>query len=408
MKALRMRIGLLVALLSIEAATAPIVGAQFWDRLSNPKVQVALRHPPGLGLKVSKIAFGPARGDKSDELVDAIVQDFVQAGIEVIDRQHVQEILREHQFNLSGYVDQRSAAELGKILGPAALIFVNVQRAATEHKQLYEDLRDSKGNPHRRYISRTQAFLKASVQTVDLTTGRVFQAVTIDYSPKEENTSMDRCCSEYPSEFTVMDNALRLAVQDVHRLFAPWTENRELYFFDDKSCGLKNAHAMLKAGDTEGALAESARNLEECQATPNVKPKIVAHAKYNLGMAHVLTGNYAEALRHLSESQRIDASGITVETIAETRRMMDVAAALQRVEARAAIGTAPSGDETRVASAATAASRSKGAAPAPPESASAEEGAIEGRLRRLDELLRKKLITRVEYDKKRAELVSKL
>lgn len=384
------------------------VSAQFWDRMSNPKVQVALRHPPGLGLNVAKIAFGPARGDNSDQFVDALVQDFVQAGIEVIDRQHVQELLAEHEFTLSGYVDQKSAAALGKILGPAALIFINVQRATTEKKQLYEDLQDRQGVRHRRYLSRTQAFFKASVQTVDLTTGRIFQAVTLDFSPKEEHESIDRCCAEFPSEYTVLDNAINLAVIDVHRLFAPWSENREMYFFDDKTCGLKNAHAMLKAGDVEGVFAESKRSVEECQVSPKVKPKVVAHAQYNLGMAHVLKGDYDEALRLFSESQRTDASGITVETMAETRRMKEVAEARRRVEVRAALGAeGPGANVGAAATTRTASYVSKGAAASQAPGPS-NEGGIEERLRRLDELYRKKLITKVEYDRKRAELLKQL
>ena len=42
--------------------------AQFWDRLTNPKVTVRMTHPPGLGLTVARVAFGPAKGDCSDEL----------------------------------------------------------------------------------------------------------------------------------------------------------------------------------------------------------------------------------------------------------------------------------------------------------------------------------------------------
>lgn len=399
-------LGLGAFMLLSQFAPAREASAQFWDRMSNPKVQVALRHPPGLGLNVAKIAFGPARGDKSDQFVDALVQDFVQEGIEVIDRQHVQELLAEHQLTLSGYVDQKSAAALGKILGPAALIFVNVQRAATEQKQLYEDLQDRQGVRHRRYLSRTQAFFKASVQTVDLTTGRIFQAVTLDFSPKEENASIDRCCAEFPSEYTVLDNAIKLAVIDVHRLFAPWSENREMYFFDDKTCGLKNAHAMLKAGDVEGVLAESKRSVEECQPSPKMKPKVVAHAQYNLGMAHVLKGEYDEALRLFSESQRTDASGITVETIAETRRMKEVAEARRRVESRVAIGAAAPGADA-AARTRPASYSATGVATAPAVE-SPGDGVIEERLRRLDELYRKKLITKVEYDKKRAELLKQL
>ena len=40
-------------------------------------------------------------------------------GLEVIDWQNLDQVLAEHEFSFSGYVDQKSATEMGKILGPS-------------------------------------------------------------------------------------------------------------------------------------------------------------------------------------------------------------------------------------------------------------------------------------------------
>jgi hypothetical protein len=305
-----------LVLVPILLGVAAPARAQLWDRLTNPQIDVTLRHPPGLGLRVTRIAFGPAKGEASDQLVDALVQGLVQSGIEVLDRQHVQSLLAEHKLTLGGFVDRERAATLGKILGPSALVFVNVSRAATEQTQGYEDYQDGKGYPHRRYISKTQAFLKASVQTVDLSTGRIFQATMLEYTPKRENVSVDRCCAEHPPSYAVLDDALRLGVEQVHRLFAPWNETRRLYFFDDKECGLRTAFSLLKAADVDGALKQSEENLAGCKANPGAKRKTVAHAYYNLGMAHLLRDDYDKALEHFGESQRTQPSDIAAKASA--------------------------------------------------------------------------------------------
>jgi tetratricopeptide (TPR) repeat protein len=382
-----------IAIAAIVCIARP-AGAQIWERLSNPKVKVSITNPPGLGLKVTRIAFGPSRGEQSDQFVDAIVQDFVQSNIEVVDRAHLESMLAEHKLSSSGLLDRRTTVTLGKLLGPAALVFINVQRSATEKKSLYQDdPPNRRGVRNRRYISRTQAYFKASVQTVDLATGRVFQATSLEFSPKGENVTVNQCCAEFPSEFAVMDEAVRMAVSSVHRLFVPWTEERSVYFFDDGDCALKSAHALLKSGDVDGAFSRSQENLAACKNNPAAKKKTLAHAYHNLGIAYFLKGQYEAALGQFSEAQRLEPSGITSDAGSEVQNARSVAQALQRVDERPAIG-APSG-----------ASAFRGSDPSESNASSPAAGSAEERLRKLEDLYRKKLITKPEYDKKRAQIL---
>ncbi|OLC74315.1 MAG: hypothetical protein AUH78_11445 [Gemmatimonadetes bacterium 13_1_40CM_4_69_8] len=138
------RITALTVVLSAAVTTAQ---AQFFDKLSNPTTSVTLKHPPGLGLKISKIAFGPASGTCADQIVEALISDFVSQQMEVVDRQHLGAILAEHNLTTSGYVDQASAAALGKILGPSALVFVRTQRCAAQQDRFYDDTAASQYNP---------------------------------------------------------------------------------------------------------------------------------------------------------------------------------------------------------------------------------------------------------------------
>ena len=382
--------------------------AQFWDKLSNPKIQVQVKHPPGLGLNVKRIAFGPSRGAQADQFLDALVADFVNNGIEVIDRQHLDALLSEHDFSLSGYVNQASAAKLGEILGPTALVFVNLQRAATEQKQTYEQFRDRQGYTHRRYYSKTMGFVKGSIQTVDLATGRIFNATTFAAEPVETNSSDDQCCAEYPAEFGVLDKALAQAVAEVHRLFLPWSEAKELYFFDDKDCGLKVAFMLLKGSDVEGALRQSQAALEACRTDPKGKEKVMAHATYNVGMGFFLNGEYRKALELFAESQRIKTSDITAAAVRETATAMGLAAAIQRIEDKMVLETALGSGERAGAARAVSGTRprpSATAAAAPGANSVTGRGSIAERLAKLDEVFKKRLITKAEYDKKRAEIL---
>ena len=126
-------------------------------------------------------------------------------------------------------------------------------------------------------------------------------------------------------------------VAQAHRLFLPWTETAQLYFFDDKDCGLKTAFSMLKAGDVEGTLRQSLTNLETCKSLQTAKPKLVAHAFHNVGMAYFALGDHQKALEHLQEAQRIKPADIHTEAIADCTRALALARDMQRVEERATI-----------------------------------------------------------------------
>jgi tetratricopeptide (TPR) repeat protein len=326
-----------LASLTLLLALASTAAAQFWDKLSNPRVPIPIQHPPGLGRQVNKVAFGPATGDGAQEFIDSLTERFVRANVEVLERQALETLLREHNLSLSGYVDKQSAAEMGKILGPAMLIFVSMPRRTVQQKQLYDDWQDGKGVRHRTWISQTKAFMRGSVRTVDLATGRIFAATTLESSPVLQNKAEDQCCPEYPSEFDALDRALDEVVGQAHRLYLPWAETREVYFFDDKDCNLKAAHKMLKAGDVDGMLQQSLANLETCKALPPNKTKQLAHAYHNLGIAYFAKGEIDKAVEYVTEAQRTRPADIHTEALADFRRAKAVAEAMQQVQERMAL-----------------------------------------------------------------------
>jgi len=306
----------------------------------NPEVSVKLDHPPGLGLKIERIAFGPHAGQCSDQVVDGMIADFVSNGVEVIDRNHLNAILDEHDLSFSGYVDQTTAARMGQILGPTALVFVKSLRCETKVDRSHERVEFSskeRGTYYKtKYTTKTTAFLNVSVQTVDLTTGRVFAAKTFQFSPEQANASWDGY-PEAPSTYDMTDLAVNLAVISAHRLFLPWSEYRDLVYFNNDKCGLKEAYRLLKAGDKEGSLELSEKNLADCLADPKMKDAIKARAHYNVGMGHMILGDEDRAMEFFQEAMRLDSAKAFSEAMADCRRSKELKLAMLEIEERATI-----------------------------------------------------------------------
>jgi tetratricopeptide (TPR) repeat protein len=381
---------------------APPATAQLMARLLNPQVTVTLDHPPDLGLNFSRVAFPAAHGTCSTEFVNALIEDFLDQGIEVIDRHHLQRILEEHDFALSHYVDRNTAVELGQILGPSALVLVDVTRCATELSSSYKDYPTNDGS-QRHYYATVRGYFKASVQIADLQTGRIFRARTVSAEAQLRNES-ESGYPEYPSEFAVRDDFLRDARLQVFRLLFPWTEKKTLTFFNDDRCNLKDAYRLLKIGDIQGTAARSLQNLEQCKSDRKAKTKNLAHAYYNVGMTHMIQGQHEEALPYFQQGYQIKPGSIFQEAMDECQRARQLAEELQEYETAMEIAmeneAAP--EESNLSE------RSEPPSSQILEASSTSSRSIEDRLVKLRNLLDKGLITESEYQEKRAEILEGL
>ena len=210
--------------------------AQFWARLGNPSVEVGILHPPELGLKVSRVAFAPAPNSMSGELAEALMADLLRGhGLEVVDRGNVDLLSRAQDLAASGYMDPAMVAQLGKRLGPSALVVVNVSRAEAKHQEASKDNkdRDGKVTSTTRTITTTLEF-DASIQVVDLASGKVFGMERIHDEPSASNSS-DKGKPAYPDERALRQKAFDVARDRVLKLLTPWTETTKQIFFDDKA-----------------------------------------------------------------------------------------------------------------------------------------------------------------------------
>lgn len=385
--------------LSISAALALLalpVQAQFWSELANPKVEVTLVHPPGLGLKVERLAFAPSRDLNSRELVDALTADLVQSRqVEVVDRAHLDAVLKEQELGASGYVEPATIARLGKLLGPSVLVIVNVNRSDVSRNQSSKEERSTDSRTKQEIVrhkrtSITSLDFSATVQVVDLSTGRVFGAQRLEDAPSLSNTSYDGYPA-YPKDSDVRRLAFETAKVKVLRLLLAWSEVRKLTFFDDDTFGMAKAHQRLKSGDARGALELALDGLDQSKRDAGQKPKYYPRAQYNVGIMHFILGRYEDALPYLRAALDMQPDASIFQTaLRECQEAIDLQAALRRAETatRSEPRPQPKAESTS----------STGAAKASPEE----------RLQKLQELYKKGLLDKKEYEAKKAEILKEL
>lgn len=294
--------------------------------LGNPDVMVTLRHAPGLGLQIKRVAFIGSSGECSERLEDQLMEILAAGGVEVIERQQFKTLLAEQAIANSDVIDTSSSVRLGKLLGPTALISIKVYRCSTDQQSLV-----SKGVTNKiKFVSKTTAELRGSVRTIDLTTGKIFRPLPLEETVPKQHSSAEGP-PEFPSRVQVEDEAIKRGAQKAGRLFVPWTDPRKVVFFDDEDCQLKTAFRLLKAGDIGKALEHSLQNLEQCKSSAK-KPKVVAHAYYNAGLLYLLREEYDKAAEYLQEAIRNGGAKQAESTLQEARSAKMLAAEIKRVE----------------------------------------------------------------------------
>lgn len=379
------------------AALSLPVQAQFWSELANPKVEVTLIHPPGLGLKVERLAFAPSRDLNSRELVDALTADLVQSRqVEVVDRAHLDAVLKEQELGASGYVEPATIARLGKLLGPSVLVIVNVNRSDLSRTQAAKEERSTDYKTKKEIVrlkrtATTSLDFSATVQVVDLSTGRVFGAQRLEDAPSLSNSSYDGFPA-HPRDSDVRRLAFETAKVKVLRLLLAWSEVRKLTFFDDEVFGMGRAHERLKARDTRGALDLALDGLDQSRRDRGQKPKYYPRAEYNVGIIRFIQGQYEEALPHLRAALDLQPDASIFQTaLRECQEAIQLQEALRQAERRGEPAARPEpGPQSR------------------PEPSEPAKAGPEARLQKLQDLYKKGLLDKREYEAKKAEILKEL
>lgn len=387
------------ALLSFGILAAPL-HAQFWDSLVNPDVNVTLTHPPSLGLKVQRVAFAPVSNRLSEDLVSACIADLSASGqIEILDRGNIEKVLGEQKLTNSGLIDEATAVAMGKLLGAPVMLFVKVQRLDTKHIPLQSSTpgwTDKKGAYHPAeytYTAKTQVEYNATVQAVDLATGRIYSQQRVAVSPSRQNQS-NQGLPEYPSDTEVAEIAVGMAKNQVHSMLLSWTEQRKLIFYDDKDYGMKEAYRKLQLNDAQAALEKSLEALDAARKD-NAKPKYIGRTNYNVGMCKFILGDYAAALPYLRAARETDPGHkIFAGAEADCLRAKGLAEEMTKVDARSVKLDTDAPAATPVAAPAAAPK------PAGPS--------VEERLTRLEALRKKGLLSQKDYEAKKAEIMKDL
>jgi hypothetical protein len=308
--------GSLVMLLAAQAASA----GRF-DAVGGPEYEIDIEHPPSRPMKVAKVAIARPEGECSEGVASRVAEDFVQAGLTVIDRQQLAAAIAEHKLQVDPMIDQKTAAKVGALVGAQALIFVKVMDCRTTKSKQTMFSGTESGTVYKHTVN---GMINGSLRVVNLTSGQVVA------EQRFEGTGELESDEGFPDPVLALVDAEKNAAFSIHKVLLPWTETKRVVFYSDSQCDLKSARNLLKAQDFDGALRQSETNLATCREQSRVKPGIIARAHYNLGILQFMREDYEPALSNLTEAQKLNSSDVYIRTIADCRKARELGALMEK------------------------------------------------------------------------------
>lgn len=321
-----------VALAALGLASC---GGLRYSALLNPTVDVNVRHAPALGLGIETVAFSPDGEPSTLDRIADLLSDNLGLSPEVCGaelRQRVTEMLLRGGLEVTRDDDPARAD---------VAIEINVTRCDGERERTTtseEDVERSNDRTRRRtvtkYRSRTTVSFRALFEVTDPSTGNLMLSRSFEFEPRRTSVG-DRGFPEYPSTSVVIGEAYHRTTRRIRPLFFGWTERRELVFFDEERCGLKQAFRAVEAGDYARAMELSVANVDSCQPDPEKEITMadLAAAHYNVGILHRIRGDFDAALASLEQGRAANPdNGVIRSAIREATSAREAAGEFTRAE----------------------------------------------------------------------------
>jgi tetratricopeptide (TPR) repeat protein len=270
-------------------------------------------HPAEINMSSYKqVAISDIHGNLGQSFAGGLKERLVESGrFQVVDRQRLDQIMGELRLSSSDLADSSKAKKMGKILPAAALITGHTDGNYDENI-VYRDETcvDDKKNkyPCRRYIRNGTYRTSGSIDVIDVATGQIMKS-KVQGNKCEDST---QAINGTPVEIDRSSLASKCLTQNLvafTKAISPWTETVQAPFKTDKSIPeLETGVSKVRLGDLKAAVDtfHAAANSAEMNAA--IKPKVIAKAYWNLGLAYQYSGEFDKATEAFKKAYSLDSS----------------------------------------------------------------------------------------------------
>lgn len=259
-------------------------------------VRVPVMKPAEINMApYNSVAVSGMSGNANRPTTDALEEALLNSQrFTVVDRDHMDRILRELQLSSTDLADPSAAAKLGKVVTAGAMIFGDAN--STYREQPSEShYTDDKKVRHTWYQVKGEVTMRATFKIVDVATGRLIVAKTYEERRDDTNRGLDkrpdpidRAPLERAARAAVIDRFMKAIVPHQEFMYANFQKDGDIPQLEG-GIGWAERGEWKKAQDTFNMAAQDAeKNLK-------LKSEQIAKCYWNLGLAYEYAGDYDKA-----------------------------------------------------------------------------------------------------------------
>jgi len=276
---------------------------------------VPVTRPAEINLKgYNKIAVGTITGRAGQDLADDLLNALVNSGrFEVLDRQHLNDLLREQDLTRAGYADSVHGGKVGGLVGAAVMVAGRVTIYKYEEKMKRDPSVDKNGHKH---VSNTRygtATISSNLQLTNIATGRVITSKRFDRTAEAKTYGHDREPDRIDPD-GLLASAREIVASDFMKKIAPYREMVRVSLLKDSDIPeFEEGIGLAERGEWERA----AEVFKSVTVTHPGSDK----AFYNFGVALEYAYLFPEALEALQKAYRLNADDDYQKEMSNVRRM---------------------------------------------------------------------------------------
>ena len=287
-------------------------------------VRVPVMRPAEINMApYQSVAVGEMRGRGNNLMGDSLEDALLGTGrFQVLDRQHMNSIMRELSLSASDLADPNKAAKLGKVLTAGALIYGDVDENYRETPS--EERVKNKDNSNTTiYKLKGEERVRATFKIVDVATGRLLIAKTYEETRDDTNHGYDR--RPEPINRDALERAARQAVLERFlRAIVPHQEYVTASFLKDSDIPqLDGGIGWAERGDWKKAQAIFSQAIADSEKNPKIKSDQLAKCYWNLGLSYEYAGDYDGATTTVQKAYGLSNDKDMLRELDNIKRLQD-------------------------------------------------------------------------------------
>lgn len=313
----------------------PLVGLAVLSGCFATRVTVPRTAPAEIDLgSYRRLAVGGVGGQGGDAVNAEVTRAlFASQRFEVLDRQHIAELTREQDFQISGRVSDESAVSVGQMLGAAVLVVGDMVTYDYDESVSTSKSKCTKGKDTKAtcvdYTRSASAHVAASFKVIDAETGKILAVRTLQAQDGRSTTERDAKPEPYNAKAEMLATCTSRVADAFAAVIAPHVVQDTVELLDDGDLPeLERGNNMAKIGAWPKAIAEYQAAVARLPGELSTGDQ--AKAYYNLGVALGYSGDYDSGIEQLERSYALDAEDRTAQQIAKVKQFKTDSAELAR------------------------------------------------------------------------------